>query len=102
LLLLLIKFQSKSIRERIKKKLRRIILELSVRFSTINLREISEKYDAEKYLMVKIINELLGTSEIEGSFDKKLKMLKFERKIESSEIDLLIAKFDKLDFKQKK
>ena len=94
LIFLIILFRARSTKNIENKKLiKKAILDLSVKFTKLEVKEIAEKCSFDKDLIVDVINEMITKHEIYGQFFNKSKSLVFDQQANIDEIDNLLQKY---------
>jgi len=97
LLLFLGKSKDKSVNFR---KIKETILDLGTQYANLEVREISEACDVNKYLIIDTIQDMIAKQEIYAEYIKSSKTVAFNKQVNIEEIDNLMAMYQEWEEKE--
>ncbi|MFW9936796.1 MAG: hypothetical protein ACFFD5_04060 [Candidatus Thorarchaeota archaeon] len=80
--------------------LKKEILDLSTKFTRLEVRGISEKLDKDPILVLNLIKNMLKNKEVYGEYFESTKTITFDQQANIDEIDQLLSKFSKFEEKK--
>ncbi|MFX1357451.1 MAG: hypothetical protein ACFFA8_09185 [Promethearchaeota archaeon] len=80
--------------------LKKEVLDLSTKFTRLEVRGISEKLDKDPILVLNLIKNMLKNKEVYGEYFESTKTITFDQQANINEIDQLLSKFSKFEEKK--
>jgi hypothetical protein len=80
--------------------LKKEVLDLSTKFTRLEVRAISEKLNKDPILVLNLIKNMLENKEVYGEYFESTKTITFDQQANINEIDQLLAQFS--EFEEKK
>ena len=81
-------------------KIRKEILELGIKFTRLEVREISEKCKVDRDAIIDVIKKMIANKEIYAEFFKSSKTISFNQQANIDEIDELMKIYEKWENEQ--
>ena len=81
--------------------LKKEIIDLSTKFTRLEIRAISEKLNKDPLLIVYLITNMVDNREVYGEYFRSTKTVTFDQQMNINEIDQLLARFTEIDKKAK-
>ena len=79
---------------------KKAILELSTKFTRLNVKEISENTNIDKDTIIRVITSMISQKEIHAEFFKSTKMVSFDQQSNVENFDILLKSFEETTTKK--